>query len=84
MNPELREAAERWLAEDPDPATRDELRSLLDAGDEAAVTERFAGRLEFGTAPPKRGLRGERRSARADVDEVDQPAIVRPLRRARC
>ena len=55
-----REAAETWLAEDPDPVTATELRQLLaahDKNDEAAVrelTERFTGALEFGTA----GLRG--------------------------
>ena len=54
----LRAAAEDWLAEDPDPATRDELRRLLDAGDEDAVADRFAGRLAFGTA----GLRGPLRA----------------------
>jgi phosphomannomutase len=43
-----------WLAEDPDPDTRAELQALLDAGDSAAIGERFSGRLEFGTA----GLRG--------------------------
>ena len=58
MNGELREAAERWLAEDPDQATRDELRALLAADDEAAVADRFGGRLEFGTA----GLRGPLRA----------------------
>jgi phosphomannomutase len=51
---QLRQAAERWLAEDPDPDTRTELRGLLAAGDWPAVGERFAGPLEFGTA----GLRG--------------------------
>jgi phosphomannomutase len=55
---DLRAAAEAWLAEDPDPATRAELRGLLDADDEAAVAERFAGRLAFGTA----GLRGPLRA----------------------
>ena len=58
LDADLRDAAERWLAEDPDPVTRDELRALLDAGDEAAVADRFAGRLEFGTA----GLRGPLRA----------------------
>jgi phosphomannomutase len=58
--PSLRERAEAWLAEDPDPVTADELRRLLaayDARDPAAeteLTERFTGSLEFGTA----GLRG--------------------------
>ena len=46
--------AERWLADDPDPTTRDELRALLDRRDEAALADRFDARLEFGTA----GLRG--------------------------
>jgi phosphomannomutase len=55
---DLRAAAEAWLAEDPDPTTRDELRKLLDADDEAAVADRFAGRLAFGTA----GLRGPLRA----------------------
>ncbi|MFF0723374.1 phospho-sugar mutase [Streptomyces sp. NPDC004134] len=44
-----------WLAEDPDPDTRAELAALLRAGDTAALAERFAGTLQFGTA----GLRGE-------------------------
>ena len=47
------EQAEAWIAEDPDDETRAELTALLD--DEAALTERFASRLTFGTA----GLRGE-------------------------
>jgi phosphomannomutase len=53
---DLRRKAEQWLADDPDPATREELRALLSAGDAAAadLADRFAGSLEFGTA----GLRG--------------------------
>ena len=47
--------AAAWIAQDPDPATRAELQGLVDAGDTAALAERFAGRLDFGTA----GLRGE-------------------------
>ena len=54
MDATLRARAEDWLAEDPDPDTRAELRGLLVAGDWPAVADRFAGRLEFGTA----GLRG--------------------------
>ena len=46
--------AREWLAQDPDPTTRAELEAVLAAGDEKALAERFAGRLEFGTA----GLRG--------------------------
>lgn len=47
--------ARTWLAEDPDPETRAELAELIDAGDLAALGDRFAGTLQFGTA----GLRGE-------------------------
>jgi phosphomannomutase len=47
--------ARAWIAQDPDPETRDELQALVDADDTAALAERFAGRLDFGTA----GLRGE-------------------------
>ncbi|WP_354640915.1 phospho-sugar mutase [Kitasatospora camelliae] len=56
--------ARTWLAEDPDPQTREELSALLaaaeDPGDEGRLAwshlaERFADRLQFGTA----GLRGE-------------------------
>ena len=50
-----------WVADDPDPGDRAELRGLADRAfggpDAAALAElrdRFAGRLEFGTA----GLRG--------------------------
>ena len=60
LHPPFREAAEAWLAEDPDPKTADELRGLIaraDHGDATAqreLHERFDGHLEFGTA----GLRG--------------------------
>jgi phosphomannomutase len=60
VSKELRVAATAWISDDPDPSTRDELTALLQRAhlDEAAHSEladRFAGRLEFGTA----GLRGE-------------------------
>jgi phosphomannomutase len=53
---ELRERVLRWIADDPDPAARDELRSLLAQPDPAStdLADRFAGSLQFGTA----GLRG--------------------------
>jgi phosphomannomutase len=47
--------ARTWLAEDPDPDTRDELAKLIEAGDVTELTARFSGTLQFGTA----GLRGE-------------------------
>lgn len=59
-NDDLRTRAEAWLANDPDPAGRDELRALLDGlpGTEAELADRFAGPLTFGTA----GLRGRLRA----------------------
>ncbi|MFC9943598.1 phospho-sugar mutase [Streptomyces pratensis] len=55
MQQDLIAQARTWLAEDPDPETREELAGLIDAGDLAALEDRFAGTLQFGTA----GLRGE-------------------------
>ncbi|MFD7919216.1 phospho-sugar mutase [Streptomyces sp. NPDC059740] len=55
MQHDLIATARAWLAQDPDPETRRELSALLDAGEEKALAERFAGTLQFGTA----GLRGE-------------------------
>lgn len=52
---ELLDRAKTWLAEDPDPETREELAKLIEAGDLESIGERFSGRLQFGTA----GLRGE-------------------------
>ncbi|MBX6357551.1 MAG: phospho-sugar mutase [Micromonosporaceae bacterium] len=57
---QLRARAERWLADDPDPAGRDEIRELIDRlpGSAAELADRFAGPLTFGTA----GLRGQLRA----------------------
>ena len=60
VRPALRDAAMRWVADDPDPETRLELQRVLAAaltGDQAAaadLADRMAGPLQFGTA----GLRG--------------------------
>jgi phosphomannomutase len=57
MDPDaLRAAAQAWIADDPDPATRAELSDLLAGlpGTAAELADRFAGPLRFGTA----GLRG--------------------------
>lgn len=51
---ELRGAARRWMAEDPDGETRAELEALLASGDDAALEDCFGSALAFGTA----GLRG--------------------------
>ncbi|MEU1275767.1 phospho-sugar mutase [Streptomyces sp. NPDC005799] len=55
MHDDLIAQAQTWLAEDPDPDTRDELAKLLEAGDLTDLADRFDGTLQFGTA----GLRGE-------------------------
>ncbi|MFC6062567.1 phospho-sugar mutase [Streptomyces ochraceiscleroticus] len=52
---ELAGRAKAWLAEDPDPETREELAKLIETEDTDELAERFAGTLQFGTA----GLRGE-------------------------
>jgi len=57
---DVRSAAEAWLADDPDPATRAELSRLIAGlpGTAAELRDRFAGPLTFGTA----GLRGRLRA----------------------
>lgn len=54
MDHELLSRAEAWIAQDPDPSTREELQALIDADDSQTIAARFSGRLQFGTA----GLRG--------------------------
>ncbi|MEU4421986.1 phospho-sugar mutase [Actinoplanes sp. NPDC024001] len=57
---DLTARAEAWLADDPDPASRAELRELIDGlpGTAAELRDRFSGPLTFGTA----GLRGRLRA----------------------
>ncbi|HEY0470640.1 MAG TPA: phospho-sugar mutase [Kribbella sp.] len=70
---DVRAAADAWLSEDPDPDTRAELGQLL-AGDTEAVAaelaDRFAGRLEFGTA----GLRG---AVGAGPNRMNRVVVIR-------
>lgn len=60
VNSTLRDAAFRWIADDPDDDARAELQDVLaramggDAGAADELADRMAGPLEFGTA----GLRG--------------------------
>ncbi|SEE18249.1 phospho-sugar mutase [Jiangella alba] len=70
------EQARAWLADDPDPATRAELQTVLDAaatGDDAAtadLADRFAGILQFGTA----GLRG---AIGAGPNRMNRAVVIR-------
>lgn len=50
----LRAVARAWMDTDPDPATREATRLLLEQDDEVQLRECFGARLQFGTA----GLRG--------------------------
>ena len=52
--PSLAEKALRWIAQDPDPETQEELRKIVEAGDKDELASRMDRPLEFGTA----GLRG--------------------------
>ncbi len=54
IDPALAATVRSWIAEDPDPATRDELAGMLARGDATELHERFDHPLRFGTA----GLRG--------------------------
>src|SRR5262245_28974301 len=59
---DLRDRAEAWAADDPDPETQAELRAMLDrlpdGAARAELADRFAAPLTFGTA----GLRGPLRA----------------------
>lgn len=54
MSIDLYAVARAWMADDPDPVTREATQKMLDARDEAALAACFGARLSFGTA----GLRG--------------------------
>ncbi|PSW21917.1 phospho-sugar mutase [Photobacterium sanctipauli] len=50
----MKNEVSQWLARDPDPVTREELKQLLEGDNQAELEDRFSSRLAFGTA----GLRG--------------------------
>jgi phosphomannomutase len=54
LDDKLLRTVNAWRQDDPDPATCEEIDRLVRDEDEAALADRFAGDLEFGTA----GLRG--------------------------
>jgi phosphomannomutase len=61
-----RAQVQRWIADEVDPRAAAELQALLDAGDEAELTDRFAAPLAFGTA----GLRGPLRAGPNGMNRV--------------
>lgn len=76
LDPRLRDAAHRWMAGDPDPASRSELQDVLasaTAGSAEAVAElddRMSASLTFGTA----GLRGPER---AGPNGMNRAVVIR-------
>ena len=76
LSPALRDRAFRWIADDPDPATRTELQRVAAramGGDQAAVddlADRMNGTLAFGTA----GLRGP---VRAGSNGMNTAVVLR-------
>ncbi len=70
---DLTAAAEEWIAGDPDPETRAELRAILDAGDAAELQERMGATLVFGTA----GLRGR---VEAGSNRMNRATVIRASR----
>jgi phosphomannomutase len=70
LRPELRDAALRWIADDPEPATRAELQQVLAAamvdaaGAVVDLADRMSGMPRFGTA----GLRGPVRAGPAGMN----------------
>ena len=70
---ELLATARAWIEGDPDPVTRDELSALVEARDHAALEERVATRLTFGTA----GLRG---AVGAGPNRMNRAVVIRTSR----
>jgi phosphomannomutase len=76
LTPDLRDRAFRWIADDPDPATRTELQQIVaramggEPGTAEELADRMAGPLEFGTA----GLRGP---VRAGPNGMNTAVVVR-------
>ncbi|HTI26046.1 MAG TPA: phospho-sugar mutase, partial [Kutzneria sp.] len=76
LAPSARDAAFRWIADDPDHGARAELQGVVAramAGDQAAIDDlddRMSGPLTFGTA----GLRGP---VRAGANGMNEAVVVR-------
>ena len=66
----VRERAVQWIAGDPDPVTRAELKGLVDGDHVTELTERMDGILTFGTA----GLRGR---VEAGSNRMNRATVIR-------
>jgi phosphomannomutase len=62
--------ARAWISGDPDPITRSEMQSLIDAGDTEEIADRMAGTIAFGTA----GLRGK---VEAGSNRMNRATVIR-------
>lgn len=65
--PDVRAAAEQWIADDVDPRAQDELRELLDSPE---LADRMSGMPRFGTA-------GLRAPVRAGANGMNRAVVVR-------
>ncbi|MEB3368097.1 phospho-sugar mutase [Saccharopolyspora mangrovi] len=65
--PDVRAAAEQWIADDVDPQAQDELRGLLDSPE---LADRMSGMPNFGTA-------GLRAPVRAGANGMNRAVVVR-------
>ena len=70
---DLVDRARAWMEADPDPAAREELQAVIDSGDEAELSERMDGTLQFGTA----GIRGE---VAAGSNRMNRAVVIRTTR----
>ncbi|MCH7669513.1 MAG: phospho-sugar mutase [Acidobacteria bacterium] len=66
-------SARAWIDGDPDPVTRAEMQSLIDAGAVAEIAERMDGTITFGTA----GLRGR---VEAGSNRMNRATVIRVTR----
>ncbi len=72
---DMTDVAQAWLADDPDPQTRDELIALLKAGDSRGLAQRFQGRLHV--AP--HGLVGTHGAGPAHLNRVTVAKLASAL-----
>ncbi|KAI0747847.1 phosphoglucomutase first 3 domain-containing protein [Daedaleopsis nitida] len=65
-SPLLKELVDQWLQQDPNPETREEVKSLVESQNYAELEKRMSPRIEFGTA----GLRGRMEAGWARMNDL--------------